>query len=198
METGIKNQPEAVDNSRPGPDLRPLPQGSAGIKDRTEPGGGEARVFWQQWGVLPLTIMTTAAAIGLSLVMTTAAYLLIDPAHLGVASIMALICPLVIAPPLCLYWFSLLKQHQRTQQELLEANRELAVALSRVKELTGLLPICSSCKRIRDDQGYWTRLETYLTKHSRAEFTHGICPECRRKLYPELTAVSDDPHQPIK
>jgi hypothetical protein len=198
MEMGIKTQPEAFDNSQPRPDLRSLPPGSAGIKDGAEPGGGEERVFWHRWSVLPLTILTTLGAIGLSLVITIGAHLLIDPSRMGIASILAVICPLVIAPPLCFYWFSLIKRHQRTQQELLRANRELAAALSQVKELTGLLPICASCKRIRDDQGYWTRLETYLTRNSKAEFTHGICPECRRKLYPELTAVTDDPDRPVK
>jgi hypothetical protein len=49
-----------------------------------------------------------------------------------------------------------------------------------------LLPICAKCKKIRDDQGYWHRLEGYIQEHSDAEFTHGICPECIKKLYPEI------------
>jgi PAS domain-containing protein len=66
--------------------------------------------------------------------------------------------------------------------------KELQDALGRVQELRGLLPICASCKSIRDDKGYWTRLEAYLSAHSKAEFSHGICPECARKLYPEYCA----------
>lgn len=62
--------------------------------------------------------------------------------------------------------------------------KELQGALGQVRELSGLLPICASCKSIRDDKGYWTRLEAYLLEHSRAEFSHGICPDCARKLYP--------------
>jgi hypothetical protein len=54
-----------------------------------------------------------------------------------------------------------------------------------VKTLSGLLPICSSCKKIRDDKGYWNRLETYIETRTEADFTHGICPDCARKLYPE-------------
>ncbi len=63
---------------------------------------------------------------------------------------------------------------------------ELKKALGEVKKLGGLLPICASCKKIRDDQGYWTQLEHYIQKHSEAEFSHGVCPECAKMLYPEL------------
>ncbi|HBG19366.1 MAG TPA: hypothetical protein DDY32_08855, partial [Desulfobulbaceae bacterium] len=55
-----------------------------------------------------------------------------------------------------------------------------------IKILRGLLPICASCKRIRDDQGNWTQMELYIKNHSEAEFSHGLCPECARKLYPEI------------
>jgi len=62
---------------------------------------------------------------------------------------------------------------------------ELKAALSKVKLLSGLLPICASCKKIRDGQGHWQHLETYLHEHSEAEFSHGICPDCGRELYGE-------------
>ncbi len=61
--------------------------------------------------------------------------------------------------------------------------RELQKALASIKILQGLLPICASCKKIRNDEGYWERLETYIHDHSEADFTHGICPECVKKLY---------------
>jgi len=63
---------------------------------------------------------------------------------------------------------------------------ELQKALERVKTLSGLLPICASCKKIRDDQGYWNQIEAYIAQHSEAEFSHGICPQCAKKLYPEF------------
>jgi K+-sensing histidine kinase KdpD len=59
-------------------------------------------------------------------------------------------------------------------------------ALSEVKQLRGLLPICSSCKRVRDDHGSWNQIEAYVRDHTDAEFTHGLCPECARRLYPEF------------
>jgi hypothetical protein len=64
-------------------------------------------------------------------------------------------------------------------------------AISKVKILTGMLPICASCKKIRDDQGYYQQIERYITLHSDAEFSHGLCPECINTLYPELFADSD-------
>lgn len=63
---------------------------------------------------------------------------------------------------------------------------ELQLALSKVKALSGLLPICASCKKIRDDKGYWQQIEAYIQDHSEAEFSHGICPECGKRLYPDL------------
>ena len=62
---------------------------------------------------------------------------------------------------------------------------ELQKAMSEVKQLSGILPICASCKSIRNDEGYWTQLESYIRDHSEAQFSHGICPECTKKLYPE-------------
>ena len=66
--------------------------------------------------------------------------------------------------------------------------QELVEALTQVKKLSGLLPICAKCKKIRDDKGYWTQLEQYLRLHSEAEFSHGICPHCAEELYPEVIA----------
>jgi PAS domain S-box-containing protein len=57
---------------------------------------------------------------------------------------------------------------------------------SEIKQLRGMLPICSSCKKIRDDKGYWNQIEDYIKEHSDAEFSHGICPECVKKLYPNF------------
>lgn len=67
----------------------------------------------------------------------------------------------------------------------IERNR-LVEAMTEVKALSGLLPICSSCKKIRDDSGYWNQIEKYIQEHSDATFSHGICPDCARKLYPGL------------
>ena len=70
--------------------------------------------------------------------------------------------------------------------ELRRLNAELQDALAEIKALRGILPICSSCKKIRDDEGYWNQLEVYIQEHSEAVFSHGLCPECAKKLYPEI------------
>ncbi len=69
---------------------------------------------------------------------------------------------------------------------------ELKDALDHIKTLSGLLPICSNCKKIRDDQGYWNQIETFIHNHSDARFSHGICPECAKILYPDLNIFSED------
>jgi PAS domain S-box-containing protein len=80
------------------------------------------------------------------------------------------------------------KQREAEREALI---RELQEAMSEVKTLSGLLPICANCKKIRDDQGYWNQIETYIQQHSEAEFSHGICRECAEKLYPDLQLYDD-------
>ena len=80
------------------------------------------------------------------------------------------------------------KQMEEQREKLIEA---LQKALSEVKTLRGFLPICSYCKKIRDDKGYWSQIESYIHKHSDAEFSHGICPECAQKYYPDMDLHED-------
>lgn len=82
-------------------------------------------------------------------------------------------------------WLALF--HDVTERETLL--RDLQAALTDVHALSGLIPICASCKKVRDDEGYWQQVESYVTAHSEAEFTHGICPDCVAKLYPEARAA---------
>ncbi len=78
------------------------------------------------------------------------------------------------------------KKVQQQSKEKDELIAKLQDALNNVKKLSGLLPICSSCKKIRNDDGYWKQIEGYIAEHSEAVFTHGICPDCMKKLYPNL------------
>lgn len=82
-------------------------------------------------------------------------------------------------------------QREIERRKQAEAEREKLIAelqktLAEVKTLRGFLPICSNCKKIRDDEGYWQQIEKYIQEHSEAEFSHGICPDCLKKLYPDL------------
>jgi len=72
------------------------------------------------------------------------------------------------------------------ENELKNTINELQATLSKVKTLSGMLPICSSCKKIRNDEGYWTQIEAYIMEYSEADFSHGICPSCAVEMYPEL------------
>lgn len=80
------------------------------------------------------------------------------------------------------------------QQKLIEKhNKELRAALNQVKLLSGLLPICANCKKIRDDEGYWRQVEDYIQVHSEAEFSHGVCPQCAGELYPDFFNDEESP-----
>ena len=89
-------------------------------------------------------------------------------------------------------------QQHRLAEEKRQAEEEkerlivqLTAALAEVKQLSGLLPICANCKKIRDDDGFWLRVEAYISDHSEAEFTHGICPDCIAELYPEYVSTKE-------
>jgi PAS domain S-box-containing protein len=78
-----------------------------------------------------------------------------------------------------------------TERKIAEEERERLIkdlqdAAADIKVLSGLVPICSNCKKIRDDKGYWTQLEGYIQERSQAKFSHGVCPDCMKKLYPEF------------
>ncbi len=76
---------------------------------------------------------------------------------------------------------------KRAESQRDKGLEELGRAKSEIKTLKGFLPICCSCKKIRNDVGYWEILETYIRSHSEADFTHGICPDCMKRLYPKMT-----------
>ncbi len=90
-------------------------------------------------------------------------------------------------------WVTITESEQEGKilnNEMQKKNLELEEALSKVKQLNGMLPICSSCKKIRNDTGYWENIENYISMHSEAEFSHGICPDCAKRLYPDLFTKS--------
>jgi len=78
-----------------------------------------------------------------------------------------------------------ISERKRAEAERERLIRDLQEAVGKVRMLSGLLPICASCKKIRDEQDQWQHLETYIRQRSSADFTHGLCPECLRTLYPE-------------
>ena len=79
-----------------------------------------------------------------------------------------------------------ISQRKRAEKERDKMIFNLQEALAKVKTLSGLLPICASCKKIRDDKGYWNQIESYFKQRSDVDFSHGICPNCAIKLYPDI------------
>ncbi len=79
-------------------------------------------------------------------------------------------------------------ERKRVEFEREKLIRELQEALAKVRTLSGLLPICAHCKKVRDDAGYWTRIESYISAHTLAEFSHGICPDCATSAFPEMNS----------
>lgn len=75
---------------------------------------------------------------------------------------------------------------KKAEEEREQIILELKDALASIKQLSGMLPICAGCKKIRDDKGYWNRIETYISEHSEVLFSHGLCPDCAKKAYEEL------------
>jgi hypothetical protein len=99
--------------------------------------------------------------------------LLLLQAFMGITSVMVMVLAAAVSE----------RRGAETNQEKLIL--ELKEALSRIKTLKGLLPICAACKKIRDDKGYWNHIESYIRQHSEADFTHGMCPSCAQRLYAE-------------
>lgn len=107
----------------------------------------------------------------------------------------AVLCPALIAPPIIYFQCQALRQIARQKSELIDTNRQLHAAREQVDELSQMLPLCAWCHRVRDDRGYWERVEEFIERSTRRSITHGICPECRDREMstftpPQCTHVS--------
>ena len=143
-------------------------------------------------GPLVSAAWVAALDVGVTLLLLLGWYVLPSSLVLGTPAISILFTVSILAWSLEL--IGRVRVREREQRRLLETQveertRELRQALHEVKTLSGLLPICSSCKKIRDDTGYWQSVEHYIALHTGADFTHGICPECTDTLYPELANI---------
>ncbi|HPG42141.1 MAG TPA: hypothetical protein PLP19_11835 [bacterium] len=141
--------------------------------------------FIRKLGAVWLTLLLTALAMCLSLCLTlTSLYIAGHKEALAFAACMSLLVPAVLVPLLSFTFFNLLVRFENSEVEKEKLIHELQEALQKVKKLKGLLPICASCKKIRDDAGYWHQVEDYVHQHSDVVFSHGICPDCAKQLYP--------------
>jgi len=88
------------------------------------------------------------------------------------------------------------RKQMASQAEREHLIQDLTHALAEVKNLKGMLPICGHCKKIRDDQGYWNQMETYISEHTEATFSHGVCPDCANELRQEMQARRAEQNKP--
>ena len=135
-------------------------------------------------GVKKFVLWLTTIVIILSVAITSFC-LFIFQGYIDVLGIViAIVAPAIILPiPAALLFMTLLKL-EVAETKLKKRNRELEKALSNVEKLSGLLPICTNCKKIRDDKGYWNEVEVYIRDYSEVDFSHSICPDCIKALYP--------------
>lgn len=138
-------------------------------------------------GPVKATLLFTGLAVLISEVVTLSAILIVyGNVALIFSAILAALLPGTLSPAIAYNFIKLLAQVDEAQREKDAAISELQEALANVKRLSGLLPICASCKKIRDDEGYWHQVEVYIHTHSEVGFSHSICPDCVQQLYPTL------------
>ncbi len=147
----------------------------------------------------PLTVAAVGTLIAVleSVAIALFAFWLIElpAAKVFNALVITVLCPTLIAPPMIYFHCLAVHRGERARQELAVANEKLEAALREVRELTGLLPICAWCHKVREDDGYWTKVDAFLQSHTRAEITHSICPDCSERVFPKipLTPTPDCP-----
>jgi hypothetical protein len=133
----------------------------------------------KKFGILQVVILITCVISFTSALITTVVLMIFQ----GYVDLLGILLsgglPMVATPVISIKFSRLLLA-------LEEKNRALVEAKNDVKTLSGLIPICASCKKIRDDEGYWNQIELYIQKHSDAQFSHGLCGECIKKLYGNL------------
>jgi hypothetical protein len=116
-----------------------------------------------------------------------------EPENWLLIHLTTILCPALIAPPM-IYWHGAAIQEVARQRREMEAlNDRLTKAMAEVRELTGLLPVCAWCHKLRDDQGYWSRVDAFLERHTRAEITHGVCPDCMKRAISEFKCERPTP-----
>ncbi len=141
--------------------------------------------FLKSYGCIKTNIIVSGTIALFSVTLTSLA-LWVFQGYIDVLGIyISIFAPLIIFPlPAHLFFKKVLKL-DAAEQALREKNLALEQALSQVKQLSGLLPICANCKKIRDDDNYWQEVDVYIKKHSNADFSHSLCPDCVQELYGE-------------
>jgi len=141
-------------------------------------------------GVIGISVLITILSIVTSVIIRTVISVVTEGGKPLLHDIViATIIPLIIAPIFSIFFVRLLKQIDDAEQKNAQLVGELQNALAKAKTLSGLLPICASCKKIRDDAGYWHQVEVYIRDHSEVDFSHGLCPDCGSDLAAQIAEM---------
>jgi len=133
----------------------------------------------EKFGLIWSSLVITMFSVLLSFFIFVTLVMFIPEIKLDFITILlSIIVPFLVAPTPTYFLLLFLKRAKESETKLREINKELEKALEEVKELSGMLPICASCKKVRDDNGYWNQVEEYFTKKSDLTFSHGLCPIC--------------------
>lgn len=137
-------------------------------------------------GLIASTLIFSLLSITASVLVSLVLYRFWNIEPISDYILLSVIIPAMVAPPIIYFYGKLVIEITKTEGLLREQTTLLENALAEVKQLSGLLPICASCKDIRDDKGYWNAIERYISQRSDATFTHGLCPDCATRLYPNI------------
>jgi len=137
-------------------------------------------------GVIKSTIAVSLVCIVSSMIIPWLWWSMINPELVRFGIMTGVICSSILAPPLMYALSNLSSELDRSEEAVRHTHEQLQGTLDNARELSGMLRICASCKKVRDDKGYWSQVEIYLHDHSRAAFSHSICPSCYARHYPEL------------
>lgn len=154
---------------------------------------GMPEVRWQRlrglvrrYGTLRSALIIGVSCALLSMLLTLAISLpLVAPERLPMALGLSFLMPLLLAPPTSWVLLHMVADLERSEQRQRDLVDELRASMDQLKELSGLLPVCAGCKAVRDDDGYWHAVESYLRSHAGTEVSHSLCPGCVREHYPE-------------
>ena len=150
------------------------------------------RQILRRWGVVGMTVLITVVSVLISVILRIIIQTVLQDRPLIISDLtQAVLIPLIIAPVMAIIFARLLKEIDDAEQRNARLVVELQDALIKTKTLSGLLPICASCKKIRDDAGYWHQVETYIRDHADVDFSHGLCPDCGSDLSAQIAAYKN-------
>lgn len=148
------------------------------------------RTYINKLGALRTGIFITISSMAISVGIRVIIWLISgNDTNLITNLIISAFVPLLIAPFMSYYFVGLLMQIDAAEQKNAKLVVELQHALAQAKTLSGLLPICATCKKIRDDAGYWHQVEVYIRDHAAVDFSHGMCPDCEQALKDQISKM---------